>query len=72
MIMKLKLAIKCKEIRQESGISVNKWANQLGLKKEQILEFEKGITTIPTLVLIEYAKLKKNMERKSKNEETNK
>lgn len=71
MTAKLKLAIKCKEIRQKSGKSVNKWANHLGLKREQILEFERGVTTIPTLVLIEYAKLKENRERKSKNEKIN-
>ena len=68
--MKRQLANKCKEIRQNSGLSVNKWADMLGLKRDQIIEFEKGITTIPTLVLVEYANLKKENERK-KNEKKN-
>lgn len=66
--MQVELARKCKEIRQESGISVDRWAYNLGLKKEQIVSFEKGITAIPTLVLMEYAKLKKENERKNKDE----
>lgn len=70
MNMKRQLANKCKEIRQNSGLSVNKWADMLGLKRDQIIEFEKGITTIPTLVLVEYANLKKENERK-KNEKKN-
>lgn len=63
-MINLELAKKCKETRLNSGISMIKWSKELGLKKEQILEFEKGVTIIPTLVLVEYAKLKKRMENK--------
>lgn len=66
MKMDLKLANKCREIRQESGLTIKKWAYNLGLKREQIINFEKGVTYIPTLVLVEYAKLKKENERRKK------
>lgn len=65
--MKLELANRCREIRQGSGITIKKWADNLGLKREQIMGFEKGVITIPTLVLVEYAKLKKENERRKKN-----
>lgn len=67
MKMDLKLANKCREIRQESGLTIKKWANDLGLKREQIINFEKGVVYIPTLVLVEYAKLKKENERRKNN-----
>lgn len=67
MRTKLELANRCREIRQESGTTIKKFANSLGLKREQIMEFEKGVVTIPTLVLVEYAKLKKENERRNKN-----
>ena len=67
MRTKLELANRCREIRQESGTTIKKFANSLGLKREQIMEFEKGVVTIPTLVLVEYAKLKKENERGNKN-----
>lgn len=58
MSLKLQLARKCKELRQENKISLKKWSKYLGLKEEQINNFEKGIDEIPTLVLQEYLKLK--------------
>ena len=58
MRLKLQLARKCKELRQESKISVKEWSKYLGLKEEQINNFEKGIDEIPTLVLEQYLKLK--------------
>lgn len=64
MNQNLILAKKCRELRQSKGISLKKWAHYLGLKSEQVVEFEKGVTIIPTLVLVEYAKLKKRMENK--------
>lgn len=67
MNLSLKLANKCREIRRNSGITIKEWANNLGLKREQIISFEKGVNSIPTLVLVEYAKLKKENERRNKN-----
>ena len=58
MRLKLQIARKCKDIRQESGISVSEWAECLGLKETQVKEMEKGIIEIPTLVLEQYLKLK--------------
>lgn len=71
MSLKLEAAKKCREIRQNAKIPMTKWAQYLGLKKEQIIQFEKGVVPIPTLVLVEYAKLKKENERKE-NEKNNK
>lgn len=62
--LNIELARKCKEMRQAAGISVREWAYELALKPEQIMNFEKGITTIPTLVLVEYVKLKEKNDRK--------
>lgn len=58
MNLKLEVATRCKEIREESRISVNDWANYLALKPEHIRDFERGTLIIPTLVLMEYVKLK--------------
>lgn len=66
MNLNLELANKCREIRQNSGLTIKEWANNLGLKREQIISFEKGVNSIPTLVLVEYAKLKKEKERGNK------
>lgn len=60
--LNIELARRCKEIRQAAGISVREWAYELALKPEQINYFEKGVCEIPTLVLVEYAKLKKENE----------
>lgn len=68
---KLELGRKCKEIRQEGRYSVTKWADKLGLKRQQIIEFEKGITAIPTLVLVEYSNLKKQNENRKKRKQKN-
>lgn len=62
--LKITVARKCKEIRQSAGITVRDWADSLALKPEQIMNFEKGITTIPTLVLVEYVKLKEKNDKK--------
>lgn len=58
MRLKLQIARKCKDIRQENGISVPEWAEYLGLKETQVKKMEKGIIEIPTLVLEQYLKLK--------------
>lgn len=68
--MKLELSKRCRDIRQKANISIKDWANMLGLKKEQITNFEKGVIEIPTLVLVEYVKLKKESE-KEENEKKN-
>lgn len=61
MNQNLILAKRCRELRQSKGISLKKWAHYLGLKPEQVVEFEKGIVPIPTLILVEYANLKKEV-----------
>lgn len=70
MKQNLNLARKCKEIRQNAGITVNDWADTIGCKTKKVMDFEKGIINIPTLVLVQYAKLKEQNER-GKNEKTN-
>lgn len=58
MSLKLELARRCRDIRQSFGISVQEWADDLGLKTSQVNEMEKGVIEIPTLVLQQYLKLK--------------
>lgn len=57
--LNLEVARRCKEIRIKAGLTTKKFADDLGLKVEDIKEFESYTKTIPTKVLVEYVKLKK-------------
>lgn len=56
--MNLELARKCRELRLKKRLSYREFADRCGLRIETIKEYEKGILSIPTKVLQEYAKLK--------------
>lgn len=52
------LALNCYHIRRKAKISMREFADKLGLKIEDIKDFERNMKPIPTLVLVEYQKLK--------------
>ena len=58
MNLNLEVARRCRNIRREAGITLRQFADNLGLRIEDIKEFETYKKPIPTKVLQEYAKLK--------------
>lgn len=67
MKFNLELATKCMQIRKKSGVTLRAFADSLGLKIEDIKEFENNLKSIPTKVLVEYSKLKKELENEKNN-----
>lgn len=67
MKFNLELATKCMQIRKKSGVTLRAFADSLGLKIEDIKEFESNLKPIPTKVLVEYSKLKKELENEKNN-----
>lgn len=63
----LELATKCMHIRKEAGVTYRAFADKLGLRIEDIKEFESNIKPIPTKVLVEYSNLKKELENEKNN-----
>ena len=62
--MKNDLGLMVKEIRQKARLSSKNLAKYFGIKKETLLEYENGVSSIPTLILQEYVKIKEDKGKK--------
>lgn len=51
------LAEKCKEIRKNNNITINKMSKILGVKVDTIKKYENGVLRVPTDILWFYVEL---------------
>lgn len=51
------LAEKCKEIRKNNNITINKMSKILGIKEDTIKKYENGVLRVPTDILWFYVEL---------------
>lgn len=51
------LAEKCKEIRKNNNITINKMSKILGVKEDTIKKYENGVLRVPTDILWFYVEL---------------